>query len=217
LIYYQLINQGINQRLKKSHSAQIYMYSFDYDELENALEHQDWDYMAKRLIEEGLKLKSSGAKGLMLCANTTHIVADRIKKEVQLPLIHIADETAKVIQSLGFTRVGLIGTRYTMESDLYPSRLRPFGIDVVVPTLEDQNMIHHIIYRELIVGIYDQKSRDKIVSMIEKMHVQGIILGCTELPLLIRKEDLSIHRLDTLDIHSRAAVNFMLDGEDHDV
>lgn len=217
LTYYQLINQGINKQLKGSHSASIYMYSFDYQELDLALQKKDWTSIAKRLSEEGLKLKQAGAEGLLLCANTTHLVADHVKENVQLPLIHIADETAKVIQEKGIKRVGLIGTRYTMESDMYPLRLSHFGIEVILPDAKDQKMIHHIIYHELIVGQFNDHSRKQIVDIIQKMNVPGIILGCTELPLLIREEDLTIHRFDTLHIHAKAAVTFMLQGENHDL
>jgi aspartate racemase len=217
LTYYQLINRGINKRLKGSHSASIYMYSFDYQELDSALQNKDWAYISNRLIEEGLKLKQVGAEGLMLCANTTHLVADQVKEKVQLPLIHIADETAKFIQTKGLKCVGLIGTRYTMESDMYPSRLSHYGIEVVLPHAKDQEIIHHIIYHELIVGQFKDNSRQQILDIIHKMNVKGIILGCTELPLLIREEDLMIHRFDTLHIHAEAAIEFMLKGDQHDL
>lgn len=217
LTYYQYINQGIQHRLKSSHSAKIYMYSFDYQELDDALHRHDWITIKKRLIEESLKLKNAGAQGLMLCANTTHLVADEVEKHVGLPLIHIADETAKVVKSLHLKRVGLIGTRYTMESDLYPSRLKQQGIDVIVPNPKDQETIHHIIYHELIRGQWHDSSRQKILTIIDNMHVEGVILGCTELPLLIRPEDLWIHRFDTLKIHAEAAVDWMLQGDNHDL
>lgn len=211
-IYYQIINQEINRKLKKSHSAELIIYSFDYDELEQLLEAGRWDLIEKRLIEEGLKLKSIGAKGLLLCANTMHQVAEYVEKEVGLPLISIIKETYNAVKQKDLTRVGLIGTLYTMKSGMYQRYFKDQGIQIVEPSFEDQQFVHHVIYKELIVGIYREESRDRILKIIESMHVEGIILGCTELPLLILDKDLSIHRFDTMDIHAKKAAAWMLEG-----
>lgn len=212
-VYYQIINQEINKKLKKSHSAELVMYSFDYDEIEELLIKDRWDLIKNRLVEEGLKLKLIGAKGLILCANTVHIVADFVEKEVGLPLIHIVKETYQAVQNQSLKKVGLIGTSYTMKSGIYHNYFKDRGIEVVVPKEEDQNLIHDVIYQELIVGKYSDLSRNKILDIIKRMDVEGIILGCTELPLLILDKDLAISRFDTMEIHAKAAANWMIKGE----
>lgn len=211
-IYYRIINQEINKKLKKSHSAELVMYSFDYRELEVLLEQNRWDLIEKRLIEEGLKLKSIGAKGLILCANTVHQVQDQVESGVGLPLISIVKETYEAVRSKNIQKVGLIGTLYTMKSGMYQSYFKEHGLEVVLPSIEDQRFIHHVIYQELVVGIYHEESRKRIIHIIESMHVDGIILGCTELPLLILDKHLHIHRFDTMDIHAKAAAKWMLEG-----
>ncbi|HCZ23997.1 MAG TPA: aspartate racemase [Acholeplasmataceae bacterium] len=208
--YYQIINEEINKHLKGSHSAKILMYSFDYSELEKRLEKGQWDQIKERLIDEAKKLKSIGAEGFILCANTMHIVAHDVEKEVGIPLIHIAEETMKIIKEKNLKKVGLIGTSYTMKSHLYDDYANQFNIELVKPNDHDQDVIHRVIYNELIVGVMRDESRRKIVQIIDEMHVEGIILGCTELPFLIKKEDLKIERLDTLEIHAKQAALWMI-------
>lgn len=211
-IYYQLINQEINRKLKKSHSAELVMYSFDYDELEKLLEKGLWELIEKRLIEEGLKLKSIGAEGLILCANTMHQVANQVEKEVGIPLVSIVKETYREVKQMNLKRVGLIGTLYTMHSGMYQNYFSAHGIEVIEPSVDEKQLIHDVIYKELIVGVYPENSRKRIVDIIESMNVEGIILGCTELPLLILDKHLNIHRFDTLSIHAKAAAKWMLEG-----
>ena len=208
--YYQIINEEINRHLKGSHSAKLLMYSFDYNELEKKLEKGLWNDIKERLIDEAKKLKSIGAEGLILCANTMHIVARDVEKEVGMPLIHIAEETMKIIKEKNLKKVGLIGTSYTMKSRLYDDYANQFKIELVKPNPLDQDVIHQVIYTELIVGMMRDESREKIIKIIDEMQVEGIILGCTELPLLIRKEDLNIERFDTLEIHAKQAALWML-------
>lgn len=215
--YYQIINQEINRRLKKSHSAELVIYSFDYAELERLLEKNDWNNITNRLVEEALKLKMIGAKAFMMCANTMHHVAFEVEKQVGLPLIHIVKETYHAVQKAHITKVGLIGTMYTMQSEMYPHYFLERGIEVITPQLKDQQIIHDIIYKELIVGIFKKESREKILEIIASLGVEGIILGCTELPLLILDEHLDIYRFDTLAIHAKAAANFMLEDMTYDL
>lgn len=209
-VYYQLINQEVNRRLKASHSAEIIMYSFDYDELEKRLEKHLWQEIEDRMVEEANKLILAGAEGMMLCANTIHQIAPGLEKRMSVPLIHIVKETYKEVKKINLQKVGLIGTKYTMESTMYPSYFNEHGIAVTVPNECDQQMIHDIIYKELIIGKFDEFSRQKILQIIDNMHVDGIILGCTELPILIKKEHLQIHRFDTMEIHAKAAAKWML-------
>lgn len=209
-VYYELINQEINRKLKKSHSAEIVMYSFDYDILEKWLEENRWDLIENRLIKETLKLKSIGAEGIILCANTMHQVANQVEESVGLPLIHIVKSTFQCVNQKKLTKVGLIGTIYTMQSDMYHSYFKSHGIEIITPSLDNQKIIHHIIYKELIIGKLSEESREKILQIIKSLEVEGIILGCTELPLLIKEEHLSIHRFDTMEIHAKSAVKFML-------
>lgn len=212
-VYYRIINQEINKKLKKSHSAELVMYSFDYDEIEEFLKNNRWDLIKNRLVEEGLKLKLIGAKGLILCANTVHLVAEHIEKEIGLPLIHIVKETYKAVKEKNVTKVGLIGTSYTMKSGMYQKYFKDRDIEVVIPEENDQDYIHQVIYQELIIGKYNTESRNKIIEIINHLNVEGIILGCTELPLLISEKDLSIARFDTMDIHAKAAAHWMLEGK----
>ena len=212
-VYYRIVNQEINHILHQSHSAELVMYSFDYNEIEVLLKENRWDLIKNLLVDEGSKLKLIGAKGLILCANTVHIVADYVEKEVGLPLIHIVKETFHVVLSQGLKKVGLIGTSYTMNSGIYQNYFIERGIEVVIPNEKDQKLIHDVIYQELIVGQYSDLSRNKILDIINRMNVQGIILGCTELPLLILDKDLKISRFDTMEIHAKAAANWMIKGE----
>jgi aspartate racemase len=209
-VYYQLINHEINKQLKSSHSAEIIMYSFDYDELEKRLEKHLWQEIEDRMVEEAYKLISVGAECIMLCANTIHQIAPGLEKKISVPLIHIVKETYKEVKKMNLKKVGLIGTKYTMESTMYPSYFNEHGIEVIVPDQHDQQVIHDIIYKELIIGNFNDESRQKILHIIDHMHVDGIILGCTELPMLIKKEHLPIHRFDTMEIHAKAAAKWML-------
>jgi aspartate racemase len=217
LTYYQVINEVINQKMGGSHSAKIIMYSFDYAELESLLEKGEWQRIEDRLTEEALKLKACGADGFLLCANTMHLVADKVEKRVGLPLIHIAKETIKEVKAKGIQNVGLLGTMYTMQSDLYDKLAKAENITIVKPSPEQQMKIHDVIYKELIVGKMHDQSRRDLLAIIDSLEVDGVILGCTELPLLIREKDLDIARFDTLYLHAKKAALWMLGDEVHDL
>lgn len=211
-VYYDLINKFVNQAKGLSHSAKILMYSFDYQELEILLETSAWDELTMKMIDAGLKLKSIGAEGLILCANTMHIIAEDVETSVGLPLIHIAKETLNEAKIRGYKKVGLLGTRYTMTSSIYDQE----DIEVIKPTDQEMTVIHEIIYQELIVGKYLSSSLEKAKNVIKHLKEHGaeaIVLGCTELPLLIKPEHIDLPILNTLYIHAKAAANFILSNE----
>lgn len=211
-VYYDLINKYVNQAKGLSHSAPILMVSFDYQKIEILLENSQWNELTDMMIEAGEKLKSIGAEGIILCANTMHIIADKVDKSLGIPLIHIAKETLHEANIRGYHKVGLLGTRYTMESSIYDHD----EIEVIKPTVDEMTTIHTIIYQELIVGKYLATSLEKLVNIIDRLKARGaeaIILGCTELPLLIKPEHSTLPILNTLTIHAKAAANFIMSQE----
>lgn len=212
--YYKKINQLVQNELGGSHSARLVMYSFDYDELEKLLEKSDWNKITERLVEEGLKLKQAGASYLVLCANTMHIVADQVEKQVGLPLIHIAKVTMKYAFDHGYKKVLLLGTKYTMDHLMYPNIFKEKNIDIITPHHDEKALIHQTIYQELIRGQFLDKSRQKFIQIIKKYELKGIeavILGCTEIPLLIHQDDIELPILNTMDLHIKEIVYHMLE------
>lgn len=216
LEYYRIINELVAQRLGRLHSARLILYSLDFDEIETAQRQARWDDAADILIEAGNGLRKAGADFLVLCTNTMHNVADIVQSKVGLPLLHVAEVTGKAIDERGLHKVGLLGTRFVMEQPFYQERLYDkFQIEVLVPREEDRASIHRIIYDELCQGRIKPSSRrtctDIISSLIGK-GAQGIILGCTELPLLIHPGDINVPVFDTTQLHAEAAVDLALAG-----
>ena len=212
--YYRLINQGIKEKLGGLHSCKCLMYSVDFAEIE-ILQHQGkWDEATIMMIDAAERLERGGAGFIVICTNTMHKMADDVQKSVTIPLLHIADAAAEKIKELGLGKVGLLGTRFTMEQDFYRGRLKSiFGIDVVIPDETDRQVIHDIIYNELCLGEIKDVSRKKYTEIINKLAAsgaEGIILGCTEIPLLVRQEDCEVPLFDTTSIHAEAAVIFAL-------
>ena len=212
--YYRLINQGIKEKLGGLHSCKCLMYSVDFAEIET-LQHQGkWDEASMMMIDAAERLERGGASFIVICTNTMHKMADDVQKSVKIPLLHIADAAAEKIKELGLGKVGLLGTRFTMEQDFYRGRLKSiFGIDVVIPNKTDRQVIHDIIYNELCLGEIKDVSRKKYSEIINKLAAsgaEGIILGCTEIPLLVRQEDCEVPLFDTTSIHAEAAVIFAL-------
>jgi aspartate racemase len=205
-IYYKKINEYTKQMLGDSHSAQLLLYAYDYHELETLLEKNDWSSISKSLIEKATKLQSAGADFIVICANTMHIVADKITQNIQIPLLHIAEAVKKVAVDQHMKRVLLLGTMYTMQSTIYQNIFNENHIEVITPTQRDQALIHRIIYKELIKGKFLDDSRQKVIDIINKHDIDGVILGCTEIPLLIEQQDVQVPILDTLDIHAKTAV-----------
>lgn len=208
--YYRLINQGVRARLGGVHSARCLMWSFDFAEVE-ALQHAGrWDDAAGLLADAARRLERGGADFLLICTNTMHRMADQVQAAVGIPLLHIADPTAERIKARGIMRVGLLGTAFAMEQDFYKGRLRDhFGLDVIVPGTEDRTTVHRVIYDELVQGRIEAASRDAYRAVIAGLAARGaeaVILGCTEIMLLVRPEDSAVPLFDTTAIHAAAAV-----------
>ncbi len=211
--YYRLINQKVRDELGGLHSAKIVLYSVDFAEIE-ALQHKgDWQATAEILGSVGRSVESAGADVLVLCTNTMHKVASEIEQAVSIPLLHIADATANVLEQDGITCVGLLGTRFTMEQTFYIGRLEQRGIQVVVPDELQRERIHSVIYDELCRGVVNPDSKtdylDVIASLTER-GAQGVILGCTEIGLLVQAADTEVRLYDTTEIHAEQAVQLAL-------
>lgn len=216
LSYYKAINEGVNKELGGLHSAKICLFSVDFDEIEK-LQHQgNWNETAQILSNAAKSIEAGGADFLMICTNTMHKVAPEIEAEITIPILHIADATATQLVTNGIRKVGLIGTRYTMEQEFYKSRLVDhFSIEVIVPADDDQTIIHDVIYEELCKGIINSESRKQYLSVINDLYTQGaeaVILGCTEIALLIKQKDTKVPLYDTTQIHAAQAVQLALFG-----
>lgn len=212
--YYRIINEAVKQRLGGLHSADCLMYSFDFAEIEALQMAGDWDGATARMIEAAQRLERGGAVCVVICTNTMHKMADAVTEAVGTPLIHIADPTAAAIKAGGFTRVGLLGTRFTMEQDFYRGRLiNQHGLDVLIPDEADRETVHRIIYEELVVGTIRDESRADYLRVIDSLAgrgAEGVILGCTEIGLLIKPGDSPLPTFDTTELHALAAVDFAL-------
>ena len=212
--YYRLINAGVQERLGGSHSADLLLLSIDFEPVEDMQGRGDWAGMGKLMGEWARRLEAAGAEGLVICTNTMHRLADSAAGAVSIPLIHIADATARAIKQKGLATVGLLGTRYTMEMDFYRGRLeKEHGLKVLIPEEPGRTSIHDIIYRELAQGIVREESRRAYAAVIRELEgrgAQGVILGCTEIPLLIKAADSPIPVFDTTALHAAAAVDFAL-------
>jgi aspartate racemase len=214
LEYYRLINEGVKARLGGLHSAKSVMVSVDFAEIE-ALQHTGrWAEAAQILIDAARGLERAGADCVVICTNTMHKVADDVQASVRVPLIHIADATAERVRAAGLKRIGLLGTRFTMEEQFYVGRLvRKYGLDVIVPDPIERDEVHRVIYDELCLGITRAESKAGYVEIIAQLiarGAQGIILGCTEIGLLIQQADSRVPLFDTTQLHAAAAVEFAL-------
>jgi aspartate racemase len=211
--YYKFINGGVNKKLGGVNFAECMIYSFNYDDIKRNNENNDWETTFNMLSKACLSLKNSGAEAIILCANTMHLIADRIQEAVDLPLIHIAAETAKEIQKSDIKRVGLLGTKFTMELDFFKDKLTDLNIQTIIPEADDREFIHETIFNELGKGLILETTKQRYLSIIEKLienGAEGIILGCTEIPLLVKQEEVKVPVFDTALIHSNAAVAFAL-------
>ncbi len=212
--YYKKINEGIRNGLGGLHSGKILMYSFDFEEIE-ALQHkQEWDKLTEILTEAGKKLKAGGADFLAICTNTMHKMADEVENGTGLKVLHIADAVAKKIIQKNKTIVGLLGTDFTMTQDFYTGRLKKkHNIDVVIPNEADRKIVHRIIYDELCCGIIKRESKlefIRIINNLKESEIEGVILGCTEIPLLLEQKDLDIRIFDSMQLHADEIVREML-------
>ncbi len=214
LEYYRMANELVKEKLGGLHSAQCLMYSVDFGPIAKFQHDGNWEELTRIMAEAGQKLEKGGADFIVICTNTMHKMADDVAAGVSIPLVHIADTTAKEILRLGLKTVALLGTRFTMEQDFYKGRLaEKYGLKVLTPDDEGMNLVHQIIYHELCLGTIKDSSKQVYVEIIEKLVKQGaegVILGCTEIPLLVKQKDVSVPILDTTTIHIQAAVDFAL-------
>ncbi|ELV8768264.1 aspartate/glutamate racemase family protein [Vibrio vulnificus] len=208
--YYKAINEGVKSELGGLHSAKICLYSVNFNEIEKLQHEGKWNETALILSNAAKSVEAGGADFLIICTNTMHKVVPEIEAEISIPILHIADATANKLVADGVKKVGLLGTRFTMEQDFYKSRLvDKFGIDVVVPNTNDQTVVHDIIYDELCRGIIRTESREQYLNIVNSLHEQGaeaVILGCTEIALLIQQKHTKVPLYDTTEIHAARAV-----------
>ena len=214
--YYKKINEGIKEQLGGFHSGKILMYSFDFDEIE-ALQHKNqWDELTEMLVDAGTRLKKAGADFLAICTNTMHKVADEVAEKTGLKVLHIADVTAEVIIQKNKNIVGLLGTDFTMSEDFYKKRLNDkYNIEVMIPEKKERERVHRVIYDELCCGIVKSQSKAEFITIINNLKdkgAEGVILGCTEIPMLIEQKDLDIRVFDSMKLHADAIVKEMLNG-----
>jgi len=214
LEYYRILNETVKEKLGGLHSAKCILYSVEFAEIE-VLQHEGrWDEAARAMVEAGQSLERAGADLLVLCTNTMHKLAGELEAGVTIPLLHIADATADAIKAAGISRVGLLGTRFTMEHDFYKGRLeKKHGLEVFIPDETDREIVHRVIYGELCLGVIKPESRQAFTTIIEKLvkaGAQGVILGCTEIENLVRQEDSPLPVFPTTRIHATAAVEWAL-------
>jgi aspartate racemase len=214
--YYRLVNEGVRDRLGGLHSARCLMWSFDFDDIAVLQRDDRWDDAAALMVEAAQRLERGGADFLVICTNTMHKAYPQIRAAVDLPLLHIADPTAARIQAAGCKRVGLLGTAFTMEQDFYKGRLADeHGLDVLVPDADDRATVHRIIYEELVQGRVEAASRQayrEVIARLVERGAEAIILGCTEIMLLVKPEDSAVPLFDTTAIHAEAAVELAIAG-----
>lgn len=212
--YYRIINETVKKSMGGLHSAKCIMYSVDFGEIVKIHEDGRWDEVGDIISDIAVRLENSGADFIVICTNTMHKLADTIQAHLSIPLLHIADATGEAIAEKGLNTVGLLGTRFTMEEEFYKKRLKEnFNINTLIPSDADRAKINTIIYDELCVGIFSDSSRNTMKTIIESLEergAEGIILGCTEIPLLITQKEVSVPLFNTTEIHSRAAVNLAL-------
>jgi aspartate racemase len=212
--YYRLINEGVNARLGGHSSAAMVMVSVDFAPVQALQDRGDWTELGRLMVQAARTLEKAGAEAIVICANTMHQLAPDIEAAVRLPILHIADAAGAAAKAKGLTSVGLLGTRFTMEMDFYRGRLeKKHGLKVLVPDAPERDVVHRIIYEELGRGIVREESRRAYAGIIEGLAgrgAQGVILGCTEIPLLIKQKDSQVPVFDTTALHAAAAVDFAL-------
>jgi aspartate racemase len=210
LEYYRIINQEVRRRLGGFHSAKCLLSSVDFAEIENLQRLNNWDTLTGIMINAAMSLKNGGADFVIICTNTMHKMADAVAAGAGIEILHIAEATGREVQRRGMKKVGLLGTKFTMEQDFYRKRLSEnFAIETVIPDASDREIIHQIIYSELCQGVVKEESRQAFIDVSNRLHsksAEGIVLGCTEIPLLLRPRDVDIPLFDTMQLHAVAAV-----------
>lgn len=214
LEYYRIINESVKENLGGSHSARLHLYSVDFAEIERLQREGKWEDLARLMIDASKRLENAGAEFIVICTNTMHKLADDIQKNINIPILHIVDAVAEEIIGRGIKTVGLLGTKFTMEEGFYKNRLKEkYDIQVVIPDDAERESVHNVIYKELCQGIIIPSSKEQfkiIIKNLEDKGAKGVILGCTEIPLLIKKDDVDIPLFDTTTIHAKSAVKFAL-------
>jgi len=209
-LYYRLINEGIKAQLGGLHSARIAMVSVDFQEIEEMQHNGDWAGAGQALAQAANQVESAGADFLLICTNTMHKVAPQVQEAISIPILHLADATAKRIKAAGMKTIGLLGTNFTMEGDFYKGRLvDKYGLNVLVPPKSDREIVHRVIYNELCLGLVEDTSRDEYLRIIEDLRsrgAEGIIEGCTEIVILVQQQHTDIPLFDTTSIHAEEAV-----------
>lgn len=217
LEYYRIINETVKARLGGLHSAKSLMFSFDFEEIETLQQQGKWDEATRMMIQAARQLERGGADFVVICTNTMHKMADEVQASIHIPLLHIADATAQVIQAQGLQKIGLLGTNFTMEEAFYRGRLiEKYGLDILVPKPDERQIVHNVIYDELCLGITRAESRARyrqIMADLAATGAEGIILGCTEIGLLVAQEDSTVPLFDTTRIHAETAVAYALESE----
>ncbi len=211
--YYRIINQQINERLGGLNSAKVFLYSMNFEEFKPPADPNQWGPIGDFLSNIAQRLEIAGAECVVICANTPHLVADVVQRNIHIPLIHIAEVTAVEIKKQKIKRVGLLGTKFTMEQNFFKDKLSLQKIEVLIPDANDREFVHHCIFNELGKGIFRPETKARYITIIDKLIEQGaegIIFGCTEIPMLIKQEDCSVPVFDTTVIHATAAVEFAL-------
>jgi aspartate racemase len=215
LEYYRIINETVKEHLGGLHSAKNIMYSFDFSEIQVLQNQGKWEEIADLMVEAAQKLESFGAELIIICSNTIHLIAESISTNISIPLLHIIDTTVKQIKKSEIQKIGLLGTKFTMEKDFYRKILEEkYSLSVIIPETKDRGIIHDIIFKELVKGEIKEDSKIKylkIIKELEKKGAEGVILGCTEIPMLVSQEDVDIPVFNTTAIHARAAVKYALD------
>lgn len=217
LVYYRILNETVKEKLGGHHSCECVMYSVDFDPVKKLQFTGEWDKLTEMMIDAAKKIERGGAEQLTICTNTMHLMAPDVEKNINIPLIHIADATAEAIKEKGVREIALLGTRFTMEQDFYKGKLiRDHGIEVVIPEGDDLLNVHTIIYNELVMGKVTKESREiyrKIIRKLQGQGAEGVILGCTEIPLLIKQNDVDIPIFDTTTIHALKTVEYALNSD----
>lgn len=212
--YYRLTNQAVRQRLGGVHSAKSVMVSVDFGEIEALQQSGRWEEATRMMVQAAQQVERGGADFLIICTNTMHRMADAVSQSISIPLLHIADATAEQVLARGFKQIGLLGTRFTMEEDFYRGRLEnKFGLEVLVPDQAGRDLVHRVIYEELVIGVIDPESKkayQQVIQQLAQFGAQGVILGCTEIGLLVKQADSPLPLFDTTAIHAQAAVDYAL-------
>lgn len=217
LEYYQIVNEEVKRQLGGLHSAKCLLYSVDFAEIEEYQHQGEWQKATKAMINAAQSLEKGGADFLVICTNTMHKMADEIQTSIQIPILHIVDATAQAILAQGIHRIGLLGTRFTMEEDFYVTRLQAHGLQVDIPEKQEREIINRIIYQELVLGKILPTSREAYKAIIERLQkdgARGVVLGCTEIGMLVKQAEYTLPVFDTTQIHALAAVEVALGNKE---